>query len=375
MSKRIFFLSFLLVFCFILASSAYAIKLHNGELYQVKSNEVHHGDVITNASKVVIDGTIDGDLYAFAETIDIKGTVTGDVISFAYLTNVSGTVGGNVRSYSQALTVSGTVQKNISAGADELRVNQSGNVNGSILGFVNEMNIEGRVGKETNGFYNQATISGLLGEGTSLFQVESLHLKPTATIQGDLIYTSFEPAQIDAGANIKGQHKHTIIEPRPSYGSFMLMMSVSSCLSTLIFWLLIRYFFAGSLYNVSQQLHTRHPFKQFGVGLLIFIMAPLLSIVMLLTVVGIPVGFIIAIAYTLLLILGKVYVGTWLGQKLISFFQWKISPLFAEFIGVFLLVLIIQIPLLGFLLGMLVNIYFFGAITSCVRASNKRTAL
>ncbi|QOS98015.1 polymer-forming cytoskeletal protein [Brevibacterium sp. JNUCC-42] len=375
MSKKLFFLSFLLCFCLILASSVAAINIHNEELYHVKSNEVHHGDVVTNASKVVIEGTVDGDLYAFAEMIDIKGTVTGDVISFAYLTNVSGTVGGNVRSYSQALTVSGTIQKNISAGADQLHINQSGNVNGSILGFVNEINIEGRVGKETNGMYHLATFSGLLEQGTSLFQVETLHLKPTAVINSDLLYSSFEPAQIDAGAYIKGEHKHTFIEPRPSFHSFMLMMSISSCLSTLIFWLLIRYFFAGSLYNVGEKLHTRHPFKQFGIGLLIFIIAPLISIGMLLTVVGIPVGITIAIAYALLLILGKVYVGTWLGQKLISRFHWKIAPLLAEFIGVFLLVVIIQIPLLGFLLGILVSIYFLGAITSCVRASNKRTAL
>ncbi|WP_232696575.1 bactofilin family protein [Brevibacillus daliensis] len=371
MKPRALLVILLICSLFIAAGAAHALGSYNQDYYNLPVNEHHEGDLFIYATTAVIDGTVEGDLYVFADTLIIKGKVTGDVISFTNKITVEGIVEGNLRSASQFVIIPGQVKKNASTFANNFRIPASGNLNGSLVGFTHDLFVDGKIGKETNGFYRYITISGTLEQGTSWIRTERMQLTPTSVVNGDLNYNALSQAIVEPGATINGEHQYTAIEEQSKIKPF-LMMTLTSAISTLIFWLLIRYFFTSTLQTVTNKLSER-PLKLFLKGLIILIVTPIICISILFTVVGIPIGVVGLISFFLLYYLAKIYVGSWLGHWIITRLHYKWKPLVAEFVGVLLLVLLLQIPYLGWGISLVVSTLFLGAVGSSVRDSNRQT--
>ncbi|AGN02868.1 hypothetical protein L593_14660 [Salinarchaeum sp. Harcht-Bsk1] len=79
---------------------------------------------------VVIEGPIDGDVRVFAGTVIIQGDVDGDVQAFAGTVQVQGTISGNLQAAAGTVVVDGSVRGDVSVAAGTLAID--GSVGGNV---------------------------------------------------------------------------------------------------------------------------------------------------------------------------------------------------------------------------------------------------
>lgn len=371
------FISLLLFFVLLLMTgTTYAFEGVSTTIYQLPADETHRGDLAVDAQQVVIEGVVDGDLFVFAEQVQIKGRVTGDVFSFAVKTDISGSVDGNIRSLTQNLTITGAVAKSVTTISQRVLLEESGKVGTNMLLLASNVDVKGKVAREVNGLVDALRISGQVDEGISLLKSRTLRLDAPAVIGGDLTYSSPERAVIGSGVVLKGSETHAPLgdDPAASPLSFLTMvfLGLTSFLCALLVWLGVRFLFPAGLYSIHRQFAQRRV-KIFVWGAALLLGVPLLAIILLVTVVGIPIAVALLLAYLALGWAAKVFVGSWLGLQIAQRMKWTLPPLLAELIGVVLLQCLLFIPVVGWLFALPVWMASLGAMAGSVWEVNKRT--
>ncbi|MBO8165451.1 MAG: polymer-forming cytoskeletal protein [Brevibacillus sp.] len=344
------------------------------DTYRLEKGETHVGDLFVSGRNVVIEGTVEGDVYSFAKTVQISGKVTGDLITFSADTAIRGEVDGDIRAFTQRLVVDGRVSRNITAFTQHLLLAETGEVGRNILAFVDTADLFGRTGGEANGFVAEMRITGEVGRGLSMLQVGSLQIEQTAQIGGDVRYSSHHEAIIAPGAKIEGEVLYTPIEPDPDEGpSFPFLSVAMSLISTLVLWLAVRYLLPQALLGIRQELDEKIG-VHVGVGALLLLSAPILTLILIVTIIGIPLAVTLVAVVGLLLFTAKIFVGTWAGHRLADYLQWPLHPLLRELIGILGLYVLTQIPYLGWLAAAAIWLVFVGAVAAAVRRANTHAA-
>lgn len=369
MNKHVVAIALFLVLSILGAGSVFAFGAVSADTYLLRQGEVHRGDLAVNADKAVIEGTVEGDLFVFSRHVQVLGEVTGDVLSFSAVTEIPGTVRGDVRAFTHQLTIAGTVGKNVTASTHHLTLNKQGLVQGSILAYTPALDLLGTVEKEANGMIREVRITGTVGGGISRLATERLMIESTAVIGGDLAYSSPERAWIAPGARVEGTEHYSPQEPDPRHPLFFpTLFFLTMTVSTLILWLLIRYFFPAALTRVHDRMRERTGMHM-GYGALVLFTIPILALLLLLTVVGIPLALSLIAALALLSYVAKIFVGSWLGIWLCRRVGWRLHPLVGEGLGILLLLMLLGIPGLGWLLSLAIWLLFLGTLVSFVRRS------
>ncbi len=107
----------------------------------------------------------------------------------------------------------------------------------------------------------------------------------------------------------------------------------------------------------------RAALPSFGVGCLTFLVAPSLVILFVITCLGIPLGVILAIAMVAAVMFGWIAIGTIVGDRLLRAVRAaNIVPMVAMLVGLLILWVITQLPILGGLIGLFVATLALGAV-------------
>lgn len=95
-----------------------------------------------------------------------------------------------------------------------------------------------------------------------------------------------------------------------------------------------------------------NPWLSLGIGLLTFLITPLLILLLSLTLIGIPLALILLFVYLAHLYFGKIFVAIFLGQKTLGFFTKNTSDILALFVGLVVYGVLISVPFLGWLISL-----------------------
>ena len=93
-------------------------------------------------------------------------------------------------------------------------------------------------------------------------------------------------------------------------------------------------------------------------GLLLFVGLPFMSLLLALTLVGLPLAFVIGALYLFLLYAGRVIAAMVVGQAILGLASTNVQRIVRTALGLGLLVLAAEVPYLGGVVGLLVM--FFG---------------
>lgn len=112
----------------------------------------------------------------------------------------------------------------------------------------------------------------------------------------------------------------------------------------------------------AQQAIVQYPGRSLGWGVLLT--ACLIPVLVLLTVsiVGIPLAFLVAAVAVAAIVLGLTAVSHFIGVELGKRFQWKLHPVWAGLLGFTLLFVVFLIPVVGFLTKFVVMFIGLGAV-------------
>ena len=209
-----------------------AITLMDDEQVVVPSHEVIEDDLIVWARYVQIDGLVKGDLVVFGTEIVVEGIVEQDLVAIGETVYLNGRVGDDatIGAYAVGLGERARVGDDIFELGYSLETKPGSAVGGTLYAATRQALLAGQVVEDVvvragalelrglTGGDVRAVVGGLEGFTHSEWVIdlaleipvvpEGIRLGPGATVGGDLLYRSEQPAVVDASARIDGHVRH-----------------------------------------------------------------------------------------------------------------------------------------------------------------------
>ncbi len=313
---------------------------------------IHEGNYIRVGQSIDVSGTVTKDVMVVGRAITVTGSVGGDVLAVGQTVTIKGHVAGNVRVVGAQVIIEGTVGKNVTLVAQSStltkgsRVGWDAFVRGSVAQFHGIVDGSVQVGAET------ITLAGTI---TGAFQGSAnkqLLIAPTARIGKALTYQSPKPIDVPNGAQV----------PSPQYQPLQRNQEHKSRQGSL-FWSLVSLFGAWIVGLVLLTLFPEwfkkcstivrdQPRQVMGWGVVGLLLTPALSIILAITLIGIPLAILLMILYSALLYSSKIIVGYLLGIAVARKIGWSEKPLGIMLGGVLLFVLLLHVRFVGAIVGL-----------------------
>jgi len=371
----------------LLALSPLAVPAYSAEGPEVGETIVKRGriasDLYAFGGGVDVGADVSGDLIAAGGRVAVSHRVQGDLIVGAGSVAVGGLIEKSVRAAGGAVTITGRVGRNANVAAGTITIAPEAVIRGSAQLAGGELHIAGSIGRKLRAAGAVVVLAGEVANDVEVAGQE-IEVLPTARIKGKLTYWSPREARIDPQAVISGRVTHNLPElPRHIARTGTALVTVSRTL-----------FMAGltaiavALYLIFPHFTVRasriigsDPVKSLAIGLLFFAAIPVLAILSMITILGIPLGIIIFVCYSIALLVGFVLTAFYLGDVGAQAFMGKgatkrlVRVLFLVLaLGVLLLAR--QIPFVGALVIVVVVLLGLGAMSLYARrqvAGTERT--
>ena len=371
---RRFLVLFSLVISFSLPLASQAFVARSGVDVNFKENDQLSGTTYAAGQQITVDTPLPGDLICAGRSVFINQPVQGDVICAAENIIIKANIGGSVRLIASQVNLDSPIEGNAMLFGSDLVIGERSEIKGETLVASQFLDSRGRYGQAFHGAAVQAKLYGDYAGIVNLTIADSgnsqavLQVNQGAKLANGLTYRSKLSAQIDSAAEIKGEviKKDLPIAGRADKKEAAVNWLWSKLLY--LFMLLITGVIIISLWpQASREIveaANQRPAKLMLMGLLVLIIAPLLLILMAITIIGIPAALILLALWLILLYVAKLVVGYWLGRRFWPRAQNNIWPFLAGTTGLFI---VSCFPLLGWLVAVLATWWGAGAIWQWIK--------
>jgi cytoskeletal protein CcmA (bactofilin family) len=235
---------------------------------------------------------------------------------------------------------------------------ERGETAGDVVVIDGRVRVAGRVRGDLIVVNGVVRIAGAV-DGDVVTVAERAILTPTARVGGDLIYGDERPV-VPPGATVEGDVQRVdagdVADPLGFVGAAAVWIAVS--VSALVLGLLLLWLAPGALEAAWDAARTRVG-ATIGWGLVLFFGLPILAIVALVTLVGIPFGVGVLLALLPLYALGYTTSAWLLGRRLV---RPPTSRVLAFLAGLAILRLLALIPILGGIVWFAATVLGLGAL-------------
>lgn len=331
-----------------------------------------HENVSAGGAIVSVRGTVRQDVRAGGAEVDVDASAGRDYWAAGAIVTAKGQAARNMYLAGARVSVDARV-------GERLRVAGARVLIGSLTEVAGQTSIAGAdvvfAGTANNGaeiYGDSVQIDGRIAGDVRIF-ARHVTVGRTAVIDGDIRFETFNEPMIEEGAQISGRQTVTLPQPRTferehifaGIGAFILLAVGAGFLLGLI--LLIG---ARSFVERSVDAMREAPWRSALTGLAVLILLPLLAVVLMVTIIGIPIGLLTLLAFPLLLFVGSVLAAFGLSDRLFNrpreprSFGGRLLYLLA---GVLILVLLGLVPFLGFVTWLLAVMFGLGAFWQAMR--------
>ncbi len=338
-----------------LTSSAETV-VRTGNSVSIGVSQVVENDFYASAGSVTHSGEIKEDMYVVAGSVTINGPVGTDLTAFGGTVQVNAPIGDDVRVIGGEVVISGEVKGDVFVIGGLLKILSSAKVDGGIYFYGGEAEIEGVVMGSLMGRAESITISGEVGAVD--VSVVNLILGDKANVRGDLSYASIRELERAAGAVVEGDILRGTVAVEEGRGNASLIFVLSWIFTTLCVFLVFRSRFGELLGDIKQDT------MRIGIiGLAGFFIAPVLSFILLATVLGAWLGIISLLLTMLLFLCAFIILPILLGAYIVSYFvKDRRIDLLSVMLGVFAVIFLSYIPFFGGLIIFLGLILVIGVL-------------
>ncbi|GAB4544671.1 MAG: hypothetical protein Fur002_18110 [Anaerolineales bacterium] len=301
-----------------------------GEDFTLKSGETVSGDVVVIGGNLTIekDAAVSGSVVVVGGSANIAEdtAISGDAVVVGGNLSAGGKVSGNM------VIIGGNAAADSSIGGDVVTIGGQTSLSKTAVVNGNAVNIGGKITSE---------------EG--------------AQIKGDTI-TNTPRMEPPAAPNVPNRPD----APRLAYfdnplwevgGAFARALAIAAIA------MLLALFFQPQMERVSA-IVIRQPFVAGSFGLMAFVLALLGMVILSVTIILIPVAFLVALAMPLIWLFGVISIGSEVGQRFTAAIGQTWSPVLSAGFGSFLFALVLgfvnMVDCLGFFLVFLVSLLAFG---------------
>lgn len=342
---------------------------------------------------VLAEQTIDEDAYIFGNDVNFNGTASRDIVSATndFSLGETARVGGNVnvagndvrlagtversaRVAARTVTITGSIGGDVVVAAQNVRIEAGARISGDLLVAAQDVTVLGQVGGDIRGNAGSLTLSnGQVGQNLDL-SVDDLAIEGTSRVGGTVRYSGDDDASVASTASVTRPVERTE-SSAISAGDYSvgrgIAWDVAKLLSMLFTGLIVVLVAPVASSAVADGVRRRFP-ATIIFGVIALILVPIIAILLLFTVIGIPVSIVGLILYGVALYLSQVFVGLAIGRLILPR-GWRSYGrgynILAMVVGVLLigLVRLIPIPFLNLVIALIVALLGLGALFTATR--------
>ncbi|HEX9705873.1 MAG TPA: polymer-forming cytoskeletal protein [Gemmatimonadales bacterium] len=320
-------------------------------------------DLYLAGGTVEVRADVQGDVIAAGGRILIEQRVTGDVLVAGGDVTITAEVLDDVRAAGGSVLLGGRISGDAIATGGTVRLQPDATVGGRAWFGGGDVDVEGRIATHLKAGAERITISGVI-DGDVEITAEEIDVLPSARITGTLTYRSRREARIDPAAQIGGGVTRLPVERRPVATQVAGRLLFIAALGVLGAALIL--VFPGFSMATVRSLGAE-PWKAVGLGALVLVGGPVMAIVLMVTVVGVALGFTLLVAYGLALVTGCLVGALYAGDAVLKLLRRAPSTSVGELVaalclGLIGLSLVGFIPVVGGLVRLAVLLVGLGAL-------------
>ncbi len=322
------------------------------------------GDIISACRNLNLFGNISDNVFAACRSADIRGNAN-DLLVFAQTVNIKSDTTGDIRGAAQTYNIYGYVDGDVICAGESVFIGPSAVVTGDVFVGAGTLTVLGDVLGDVKGGMQFINIGGTVHGDVEAWTNEIL-FTGSGEVLGDLNYHRDEALEVDFSRNVRGQItfvedlEHDFDHDKDgfngfAFGFFLLLTAVVTTFLLLWIW---RRGVEGSLVAMEQKTGM-----SIVAGLLGTIALPFVAIILLVMVITIPVGLLLLTLYPVLLYLGWIMFGIWLGKTLLDgLTRQTVSIWIAAPVGVLLVGILGYVPFVGFFIALVTTLIGMGML-------------
>jgi cytoskeletal protein CcmA (bactofilin family) len=295
-----------------------AERRHGSPNYTLPAGEEVKTDLFVAADRTQINGDVDGDLVVFSHSVTVNGHIKGDILCFAQDLTVNGPVDGNVRAFTHTVRLNGNIEKNVMVFGEELNLRDTAKVGGTITLFTGDTELTGHVAGDLLAFGGNFDINGVLGHDAA-FQSDTLSIGPSAEIKGHTKFEGNREAEVSPSAKLGSPVEFTLKKhgPERNYSSARFYWHQTLLWgASFVFGLVVLLLAPGFFFDAERA--CKKVAQSIGLGLLFLFVTPIVAIIVCITIVGLGVGISALFLWVIAIYSAQVYVGSWLGERILG---------------------------------------------------------
>ena len=304
------------------APAAFAADFRTDTSISIGDDEVINDDLYLFGTTITVNGIVNGDLFAAGNSLTVNGTVNGNVFLVGQEVIVNGTVSRGARITANSATIAGSIGEDLLLLGNSTGIHGGATIGRDLIATVSSLTLDGTVQRRFAGNAQTVTLNGSVGSNVDI-GVGDLTITEDASIGGDLTYRSNEMAEIAGGADIGGNVNHEMAAEADTETGFSIgsvVPSIIGLIMTAVYGTVLLLVFPRLTVAASNQL-LENTIMSIGMGIVFLIVVPIVSVLVMITVIGIPLGLIALLLYGIALFSAQVFVGMTLGRLILSFFS------------------------------------------------------
>jgi cytoskeletal protein CcmA (bactofilin family) len=282
-------------------------------------------DVFIGGDTVTVDDAVGGDLFAAGGTVDVDAAVGGDAVAAGGKLRLGADVGQSVYAAGGQVNVNGRVGRNLRVAGGRVELGPKADVAGNVSMAGGRVQLHGAVHGHVQAAGGRVLINGPVGGDVWATSGEVV-LGPQARIAGKLRYRSGEALQQDPAAQVSGGIE--LLMPRWGGASeasdasargigWLGWLWTAGLVVLAALWLAL----APQASARSSQALRERPAASVALGFVWLVCVPVLSLLLLLTIIGIPLALFALALYVAVLPLAYVAAAAGLGDWVLH--RWR----------------------------------------------------
>lgn len=347
-----------------------AFSIETATDVQLTGQQVNENSYIAGGS-VSLNNEYTKDVFVAGGDIEIGGKVAGDLIVVGGESRITGQILGDVRVIGGRATISGEVLGDLFVVAGKVDLINGAKISGESIFVTAEMDQSAALVSPSKILAGAIFLNSQVASSTEI-TTQKIVVGGSADISGNLRYFAPNKAEIISGSKVTGDVSFNAIKTIRERG-----VVKSAVLNLLSFWIIFKFlttlilaFIATYVFRVFTQNVTNlaigSMIRSFfsGVGALILI--PIVSLILIVSLIALPIGFLFMLAYIFALIISPSISGVIIGTLLFGIFEEgeKHRITFGKSaVGIVLLTALQFVPVIGELTKFLFTVVAIGAIT------------
>jgi cytoskeletal protein CcmA (bactofilin family) len=331
-------------------------------LAELQADQTINGIYIRAADKILIKGTVQGDVIVAGGDVEIDGSVKGSVYAVAEKVVVKGRVAGNIHVAGADVEVSSQDSASVFLAGSTVQLGEQASIQ-NLFAAGGELSIRGDVDQSIYVAGTEVVIAGKTG-GDVAVAGEKITVQGSSEIGGNLNYSSQNQVAIENDRSIQGSIKRAEPDRVTSTQERIMIQLVD-----LVYWLIANILIAGVLLYIAPKLFfstatglNKRLFYDCLKAVALVVIVPIVLILMLFTIIGIPLAAVMALLFILVLVMAPTASAHFIGGMIME----RLKPnykktaaisyateLVATIIGFVTLAVVGLVPVLGVVISLM----------------------